>query len=429
MSKLLFSKGLLLILALSFSSLAIAQPTPTNSLADSVSMMYLNYFKLMETNKVLGDSLGNMNQSLLNINSNWSDVDKKLSRITDDLSTSLTQVNRITKNDLLTKEARLNTKKNKILATSTFIRSANNSFDAIDAALAQSDYLSDVGSLSSPTNTDLGFSLSDEVVKVLQDKIIKSRSKVGATRARKVIKFVQEVVKHPVVTSFTNSVPALSSINSVIGLVSNLAINDKKVSVDEYMEFNKAMQKYIAHYEALGSANSEFSSKINKLRTQTEGLRAIVRNFTEERIKTTVPDAKFDKKMALHEIISQYYDRRDLEKRLNNIKNEHQKSGRLNLQSALNDKRLDFPFYAVNQAQFIQQELESITNEYIATYQYYHKDITKVLNNSKMLSKEPAKIDTKINLLEKKLVLSVEAFKRNVKIREVSKNLQRIPNL
>ncbi|MGB0864522.1 MAG: hypothetical protein ACPGXZ_16490, partial [Saprospiraceae bacterium] len=339
MSKLLFSKGLLLILALSFSSLAIAQPTPTNSLADSVSMMYLNYFKLMETNKVLGDSLGNMNQSLLNINSNWSDVDKKLSRITDDLSTSLTQVNRITKNDLLTKEARLNTKKNKILATSTFIRSANNSFDAIDAALAQSDYLSDVGSLSSPTNTDLGFSLSDEVVKVLQDKIIKSRSKVGATRARKVIKFVQEVVKHPVVTSFTNSVPALSSINSVIGLVSNLAINDKKVSVDEYMEFNKAMQKYIAHYEALGSANSEFSSKINKLRTQTEGLRAIVRNFTEERIKTTVPDAKFDKKMALHEIISQYYDRRDLEKRLNNIKNEHQKSGRLNLQSALNDKR------------------------------------------------------------------------------------------
>ena len=425
MSKKIKFKLLLLIGVMAWSMTVSAQTT----LSDSLAAMYANYFKLMETNKELADSLGNVHRSLSTMNTSWGDVDQRLSRITDDLSTSLQQVNRITKNDLLTKEGRLNTKKEKILATSTFIRSANNSFDAIDAALAQSDYLSDVGSLSSPTNTDLGFSLSDEITKILKEKIVKNRSKVGYSNTKKVLKFVEEVVKNPLVTSFTSSVPALSSINSVISLVSSIAITDKKVSVDEYMEFNKAMQKYIAHYEALGKANNDFSSKINKLRTQTEGLRVIVRNFTVERIKTTVPDAQFKEDLVLHEIISQYYDYRDLNVKINEILEGHKKNGRINLQAALNDKRLDFPFYAVNQAQFIQQELESITNEYTATYQHYHRDILKVLQNSKGLSNEPNKIDIKINLLEKKLILSVEAFKRNVKIREVSKNLQRIPNL
>lgn len=399
------------------------------TLSDTVANMYSDYLRLMQKNQVITDSLMNLNKSLNGMNKTWGDVDKRLSRITDDLSNSLKQVSRITKNDLLTKEARLNTKKEKILATSTFIRSATNSFDAIDAALAQSDYLGDVGSLSSPTNTDLGFSLSDEITKILQEKIIKRKSKVGNSKATKVIKFVQEVIKNPVVTSFTSTVPALGSINSVLSLVSNIAITDKKVSVDEYMEFNKAMQKYIAHYEALGQANQDFNSNIDKLRTQTEALRVIVRNFTKERILTTTPEAKFKTDMALFEIISQYYDRRDLEKQLDEILEEYRKNGRLDLQGALNEKKLDFPYYAVNQAQFIQQELESIANEYIATYQRYHKSIIGVLQNSKSLSRDPNKIDVKVNELENKLITSIKAFKRNVKIREVNKNLQRIPNL
>ncbi len=410
----------IIVLAFSMPLSASAQ-----TLADTVAQMYKQYFELLKENQQLADSFKMLNS---NISSNWTHVDEKLSRINNDLSSSLQQVNRLTKNDLLTKEARINTKKQKILATSTFIRSANNSFDAIDAALAQSDYLGDVGSLSSPTNTDLGFSLSDEVAKIVQRQIIKNRSKVGSSKKAKVMRFIQEMVKNPVVTSFTSTVPALGSINAVVGLVSNLVINDKKVTVKDYAAFKKELEKYISHYEALGRANSEFNSNIDKLRTQTEGLRVIVRNFSIERILTMTPKAQFQNDVELHEIISQFYNRTDLEKEIDDIIRKYRKGSKLDLQGALNEKRLDFPFYAFNQAQFIQQELESIATEYVATYEHYHEDIIKVLMNSKSLSKEPAKIDVKARVLEKKLEVAVKAFERNVKIKEVNKNLQRIPN-
>ena len=426
-----FFKTLLLVTVLLLPNALQAQ-----DLSDSIADMYQRYIRLMESNQKLeknsiqiSDSLNSFNKSLNSFTTTFSNVDKKLDRITNDLSSSLQQVNRMTTNDLLSKESRLNTKKEKILATSTFIRSANNSFDAIDAALAQSDYLGDVGNLSSPTNTDLGFSLSEEVTKVLKDKIIKSKSKLGGTSTAKVLAFVKQIVQNPMVTSFTSSVPALGSIQSVLSLVSNIAVSDKKVSVQEYIDFNKEIEKYVIHYEALGKANADFNSNIGKLRTQTEALRVIVRNFTIERVKTTTPEAQFEAGLALHKVISQYYDRRDLENRLDEIIEEHKTGGRLNLQSALNEKRLDYPFYAINQAQFIQQELETITGQYTATYRKYHESITKVLQNSKSISKDANKIDIKLASLDKKLDASVNAFERNVKIKEVSRNLQLIPNL
>ena len=57
--------------------------------------------------------------------------------------------------------------------------------------------------------------------------------------------FVKQVVQNPMVTSFTSAVPALSSIQSVLGLVSNIAVTDKKVTVQEYINFNKEIEKYV----------------------------------------------------------------------------------------------------------------------------------------------------------------------------------------
>lgn len=420
---------ILVINLLILSALSMPAITSAQTLSDTVAMMYQNYIDLMKQNQILTDSLTNINRNMSSLNNSWTDVGEKLERINSDLSNSLETVNRLTKNDLLTKEARLNTKKQKILATSTFIRAANNSFDAIDAQLANSDYLVEVSNLSNPTNTDLGFSLTDEISTILNDKILKNRSKVGNSRSGKIMKFVQEIIKNPVVTTFTNSVPALSSINAVVNLVSGLVVSDKKTSVDDFTEFKKELEKFVLHYEALAKANTQFDTKIDKLRTQTEALRVIVRNFVTERILTTSPGVQIDDELALHQVISQYYDRRDLEVLIEEILEPHQKNGVLQLQPALNEKRLDYPFYAINQAQFIQQELESITNLYLAAYQQYHEEIVTALIKSKAISKEPNKIDLKVKSLEGKLKVSIEAFKRNVKINEVNKNLQRIPTL
>ena len=101
----------------------------------------------------------------------------------------------------------------------------------------------------------------------------------------------------------------------------------------------------------------------------------------------------------------------------------------MNYASALKEERIAYPFYAINQAQFIQQELESIAKEYTSTYTRYHENIKAVLVKSKALSKSPAKIDAKTTQLEVKLQTLISTFEKNVKINEVNKNLQRIPTL
>ena len=404
--------------------------------SDSLANLYESYLKLLEDRQHVADSIYLLTQSISsvdgkieNLNATFLAVGSKLERISEDLNEGLQTVSRLTKDDLLTKDARLKTQKLKILATSEFVRTANNSFDAIDAALAQSDYLGDVGSLNSPTNTELGFSLSEEIGTLLQDKIIKNDKKFYGGKADKFLQVVKQIIENPVVTSVTNSVPALNSINAVVNLVSTISISEKKVTIDDYKEFTMELDKYIKHYEGLGKANYDFNSNIDKLKVKTDALREVLTNFTVERIKTVSPEAKLEPGMPLHEMISRYYAYRDLTGYLDQVINQYNKDGSFDYRNALNDSRLGFPFYATNQAQFIQQELETISNEYISTYLLYHKNILQVLENSKAISKHPEKIDLKIQELEDKLDNLVATFKKNVKVNEVVKNFQRIPNL
>ena len=90
---------------------------------------------------------------------------------------------------------------------------------------------------------------------------------------------------------------------------------------------------------------------------------------------------------------------------------------------------LAYPFYVTNQVQFVQQELEGIANEYVSAYKLYHRRISDVLISSKSISKKPEVIDVKLNDLGEKLGRLVKTFERNVKIKEMTENLQRIPTI
>jgi hypothetical protein len=89
---------------------------------------------------------------------------------------------------------------------------------------------------------------------------------------------------------------------------------------------------------------------------------------------------------------------------------------------------LYFPVYAVNQAQFIRQELEGLNNEFISSYRNYHKAIKLVLMDSKKLSKDNGvSADKKIIVLDEKLERLISTFEKNVKVRNVVNALNNIP--
>jgi len=390
---------------------------------DSIKALYKAYVLLFKKNELLADSISKLNNSV-------SSVNLKVNSLSTDLSSSVTKINKLTSDDLFSKEVRLKNKRDKVLSTAVYIKSANNSFDAIDAALAVSDYLSDVNNLNNPSNEELGFSLVSEVTDILKLNIIKGSSKFNNKAPEKFISVVQEVIKNPITTAVVSYVPALNAINNVFNLVSSLCTSEKGVEVGDLINFKKSLDRYMTHYEKLGKASYDFSSNIDKLKVRIDALRTVMVNFTVERINTVYPNAvKPDSNMNLNDLISTYYTTQKLEIKIDSVIDLNRRGGSVNYQNVINDNVLAYPFYVTNQAQFVQQELESVASEYVSAYKLYHRRISDVLISSKSISKKPEVIDVKLNELGDKLTRLVKTFERNVKIREVNENLQRIPTL
>lgn len=398
--------------------------------ADSLAKLYQDYSKLWEKHENVNEKLDKLDKSVLAVGEKIgkiTELDGKVSNLNNSLNTNLERVNRLTENDVFTKKARLGAQKDKIVNTSTFIGYANNSFDAIDAAFAQTDYMTDISALNNPNNVELGFSLSEEISKVLEKEIVKGNKKFNGKNAKKFLDIAKNIVEDPFVSVFTSTVPGLSAIQGVLGLVSNVIVKEESVSVDDYKSFKKEMEKFITHYNGLARAESNFSSNVSNLEMRLEALRTVVNNYTLERVRAVHPEADFTG-LEVHQILATYYTPLDLEKNIDEIFKEYQKGNSMNYTAALEDERLTYPFYAINQAQFIKQELEALNNEYISSYRTFHKTIKKVLLESKSLSKDGGvAVDKKIIELDEKLERLVTTFERNVKIENVAISLNNIP--
>ncbi len=394
--------------------------------ADSLANLYMKYMEIWETNQVVTQKVERLNEDVGQRLGKVVELDNKVSNLNNTLNTNLEQVNRLTQNDIFTKKSRLDAQRQKIVKTSVFVGYASNSFDAIDAALAQSDYMTDITELNNPNNEELGFSLSKEVTNLLEKKIIKGDRRFNGKNAEKFLKMAQNIIKDPFVSTFTSAVPGLSAIQGVLNLVSNVIVKEEVSTVDDYKAFKQEMDKFILHYDGLAKANHNFTANRGNLEMRLEALRTVMGNYTMERIRTMHPEASFDG-LEDHEIIAKYYTPLFLEKNIEDIFKEYKEGKELNYTKALEDVRLIYPFYAINQAQFIKQELEALNNEYISSYRNFHKSIKKVLEDSKKLSSDPAAVDKKIQALDQKLERLIMTFEKNVKIGNVVTSLNEIP--
>lgn len=398
--------------------------------ADSLAQLYQNYMQLWETNQAMTGKVESLNKSVQEVDKKLgkiSELDGKVSNLNSTLNTNLENVNRLTQNDIFTKKSRLEAQKRKIVNTATFVGYSVNSFDAIDAAFAQTDYMTDISSLNNPNNEELGFSLSDEITKLLDKEIIKGNKKFNGKNAKKFLDIAKNIVEDPFVATFTSAVPGLSAIQGVLGLVSNVIVKEEDVTVEDYKAFKQEMDKFINHYNGLARAEGNFTSNLNNLDMRLEALRTVVNNYTLERVRAVHPEGEFGG-MELSEIIATNYTPLELERDIDRIIGEYNGNGSMNYTAALEDERLYYPIYAINQAQFIKQELEALNNEYISSYHNFHKAIKKVLLDSKKLSKDNgAAVDKKIMALDEKLERLISTFEKNVKIGNVVNALNNIP--
>jgi hypothetical protein len=384
-------------------------------LQDTLADLYGKYMSLSkETHR-----LDSLNKTVGSLETQYKNFDAILRSNNESLK-------RITNAQLFTFDKTLKQQRGKIINTVDFIRSANTSLNAMQVAGSVSSYLENVGQLNNPANNELGFALTDDVVKILDARILNKKG--IKTNPTKFVGIVKEIMNAPLTNSFAKAMPVVSNIKGVIDLVINLTATEKNVEVEDLISLKKDMKKYIEHYEGLEQANLAFTSNLNSLNVRVDALKLILKNYSTERLRPINPSVNLDTFRNLTQLVNRYCDKEDVQVKVDRIVEEFKnEKGAINYEKALSDKRLFYPDYALNQSQVIYDELESVSRGFMSNLHTYQQNIEKVLTNSKNNKLgDGGKIDQKTKVLEELLGKVSDAVKNSVNLEDLQLKLQRI---
>ena len=383
-------KKLLTIITIISASIVSAQNNK-----DSLNVIYKNYFELLKTK----DKLDTV---VLKVN-NFEELMKSNNQIIKKLSDA----------ELFGLKNQLEQRRKKIINTTEFVFASNASLNAIKQLDATSDYLTQISSLNNPENSDLGFSLSEEIAEILENEIIKGNRKINGVKKSKFLLFIDNIIKSPLTEELTSAIPVVSSIKSVVNLVMGNALKGNDVSIDDVIDLKKSLNVYLVHYEGLAKAQTEFEQNLGNLDIRKEGLVLLLTQYTTERSNTLNPNAisEQDKKLTLTNVINKHYTKGIVQQSVDKIIS----AKHLDYNNHLTNKNLMYPTYAINQAKFIRDEVESLSKEYISIFSTYQSALKQVLEKSKAIG-DKNKIDNKISELEIKLLAVQVAFDDNLNI-------------
>lgn len=367
----------------------------SQTLKDSVNVIYSNYYELLKTK----DRLDTLTIKLENF---------------EDLMTSNNKIiKELSKAELFNKEQQLAQRRKKIINTTEFVFASNASLNAIKQLDATSDYMSQISSLNNPDNTDLGFSLSEEITTIVEQDIIKGNSKINGVKKSKFLLFIDNIIKSPIIQTVSSAVPVVSSIKSVVDLVMGSALDGKDISIDDVVKLKKSLKVYLEHYERLAKVQLEFEQNLNNLDIRKEALVLLLTQYTLERANTLDPNIRLDQdaKLSLTAFINTHY----TENRVQQLVDEIISSNPENYNLHLTNNKLVYPNYALNQAKFIRDEIESLSKEYVSILTNYQSALENVLIKSKNIG-DSNKIDGKIASLKSKLTEVKASFSDNLNL-------------
>ena len=366
---------------------------------DTLKIIYKNYFDLLQTKEKLDT------------------IAIRVENFEDLMKSNNQKIKEIFDAELFDLKTQLEHRKKN---TTEFVFASNASLNAIKQLDATSDYMTQISSLNNPDNSDLGFSLSEEITSIVSQKILKDNNKVNGIKKDKFLVFIDNIVKSPILKTLTNAVPVVSSIKSVVELVMASALTGNDITIDDIKELKTSLKVYLEHYEGLVKAQTEFEQNLNNLDIRKEALILLLTQYTIERVNTIRPKIinEQDRKLTLTSLINKRYLKSSIQQKINEILSNNPTDYNLHL----NNKSLRYPYYALNQAKFIRDEIESLSKEYVSILTTYQLSLEDVLRKSKNIG-DTNKIDMKINDLKTKLTEVKITFSDNINTFKLNDNL------
>lgn len=405
------NKSFLIFLFLSFPFAGYSQ-APSESLRDSVAIIYEKYFDLIkgrDSIQKISSSLSNLQQNLDNFKQIVTENNKLIGEFREDR--------------FHTAQRQFTFRKNKIVNTSEFVYVANVSLNAIRQFDATATYLNKISSLNNPANTDLGFSLKEEVNTILAKNIVKGSKKLNGAPSDKFMSFMSNIIESPITDGFASAVPVVGAIRSVIDIVIGTAVQGKDVSLDDVSRLKGSLKVYIEHYEGLALAQEKFDQNLSNLSIRTHALTELLNVYTAERVNTLTPNTiQPSDTTGLTAIINKYYTPKEVSEKVESIIQPNPTA----YERHLVNHRLFYPDYALNQAKFIKDEIESLREEYLLTFKTYQRSLEEVLNKSrkigdeKEINKTIAELNRRLATVEKNFNESINVESVNSKFRQLS---------
>jgi hypothetical protein len=260
-------------------------------------------------------------------------------------------------------------------STSDFLDASINSINTFSSLIKKENYRNKITSFNNPTSSDMGFNLENEIQTALKPLLQKAKS----TNVQKFSQVVSSLVTTPAKTAGTLSKTVAPTINplftTLLSLVGNLTIQEKKISREDLDSFIYATQKYFVQYEKLNGANHLFDQNIDRIHQKLQELQFDLKEYMLDMITILYKGMQRSqlKNLNTEELFLKYLDKEKLQEVME--KNEEEGIA------------FQYPSDGIKSAKDIAYDLQKLFNEYQKVYTENYQQIRAILNESKTLGK------------------------------------------
>ncbi|GAB4123466.1 MAG: hypothetical protein OHK0045_16140 [Raineya sp.] len=301
----------------------------------------------------------------------------------------------------------------------------NKSLSALKASLSATEYFSAVAALNSPTNEELGFRLETEILKIVEEKIIK-KTKLGK-KADRFRKIVSNIINNPITNLITSSIPVVNSISSVVNLVHSTVLDEDNVSPDDLKVFGQEMKKYVAHYENLARISTDLENQSRQMHTKIDALENLLNDFVRSSTADLFPGAKNLDNLNTNDLIRNHYNYAKVDATIRSIEKKFTSAGRIDYIGILEDGRVNYSIVGRQKLDFLGDEISKISNDYLNSLDNYHKNLIETLQKAGELSPDKFKITQKIESLNKQYKNLRNSFEQNLDLKTTRSRIAEVP--
>jgi len=301
----------------------------------------------------------------------------------------------------------------------------NKSISALKASLSATEYFSAVAALNNPTNEDLGFRLETEILKIIEEKIIK-KTKFGK-KADRFRKIVSNIINNPITNLITSNIPVVNSISSVVNLVNTTMLDDDNVSPDDLKIFSQEIKKYVTHYENLARISVELEKQSREMHIKIDAIESLLNDFVRSATADLFTEAKNLENLSTNDLIRNYYNYSKVDATIKTIEKKYTTAGRIDYIRILEDSRVNYSVVGRQKLDFLGDEISRIANEYLNSLDSYHKNLIETLQKAGDFSQDKSKITQKVEALDKQYKNLRNSFEQNLDLKTTRSRIAEVP--